>query len=461
MNFFKDEDTIVALSTPIGRGALAIIRFSGNNSLSALNRVFSREIKSSDHRKAFFGEIHKQNSTEVIDEVVAIFYRSPNSFTGEDLVEISCHCNPLIFDEIIRELTSLGLRTANPGEFTQRAFLNHKMDLTQAEAVASVIDAKTRQSLSYSMRQLEGGLSDKIQNIKQGILDVASLVEVSLDFNEDDIQVYEKADIKNKIQTIQEEISRLMKSYEYGHLLDAGIKLLILGKPNVGKSSLLNALLEKERAIVSEIPGTTRDYIEGNIHIDGIPLQIIDTAGVRETQDPIEDIGVQRAFQQASQAELILAMFEAHTELDNDDFRLIDFIKKRDLPIILVVNKVDLFKNRQSLNKLVHLDFPLIEISAKMLTNIDGLKQSIKSHFLKDAMVETEAIIITSSRHKVALKQAHDTLSSFLENLESGVEEVVLAVELRNALDHLGEIIGETTTDELLNNIFSQFCVGK
>ncbi len=459
----ENDDTIVAVSTAAGKGAIAVIRLSGNSCLSIINKIFSKKIKQNDHHKIFPGEIYASPDRRLIDQVVVSYFKTPQSYTGEDVIEISCHCNNFIIDQIISEVVSSGARVAEPGEFTKRAFLNHKMDLAQAEAVAGIIEAKTRLGLIHSLRQLEGGLSDIINTLKNQILDIASLIEVSLDFNEGDVSVYNKEDVVDGAKTIVENVENLIKTYNYGRLLNEGMKILLLGKPNVGKSSLLNLFLEKERAIVSEIPGTTRDYIEGFAQIDGIPIQIIDTAGIRETLDTIEDIGVKRGLEHIQSADIILALFEAHKLLDADDFNLIRLIEElnSNVPVILVLNKVDLGLNNKTEKKLNTRNLPSIKISAKNQENIDLLKKQIKGYLIKESIDDSEDIVISHSRQKDALVKTQLAMQDFLGGIRANLDEAVLAADLRNALDYIGQIVGETTSDDLLNIIFGKFCIGK
>jgi tRNA modification GTPase len=464
MKRFNSEDTIIALSTPMGKGAIAIVRMSGGHSLKLLNQLFSRKIEDKDHRKAVTGEIWTADRRRMIDECVVTYNQGPHSYTGENLIEISCHGNPVIIEQIIQENVALGARVAQPGEFTQRAFLNHKLDLSQAEAVAAVIGAKTRRGLACSLRQLEGGLSQKISTIRDELLQLASLLEVNLDFNEDDIQVYDKSAVQKRAKILLEDIEHLLQTYDYGRLYQEGLKLLLLGKPNVGKSSLLNALVEKDRALVSEIPGTTRDYIEEYTQIEGFPIQIVDTAGIRETLDMIEEMGVQRALTQIESSDLILAIFEVHRELDGDDQRFIMYLKdnvKGKVPVIVVLNKQDLGRNSQILEQLHDLETSLVEVSAKTGTNIEQLKEHIKSNLLGNSAAEEEDIVITNSRHKEALGLCKNSLQNFISGIQSELDEVILASELRSALDFLGEIVGEISSEDLLNHIFGQFCIGK
>ena len=463
MRYFEDEDTIVALSTPLGKGAIAVVRLSGKNALSIINKLFSKEISSSDHRRAFTGEILSYRQRELIDRVVVIPYCAPNSYTGEDVVEISCHCNPLIIDRIIEEAILLGARIANPGEFTQRAFLNQKLDLSQAEAVAGVVEARTKESLVQSLRQLEGGLSQKVYFLRNEMLNIASLIEVSLDFNEEEIEVYQPEEVRTRVESLIKEIEQLESSYKYGRFLQNGIKITLLGKPNVGKSSLLNAFLEMERAIVSHIPGTTRDYIEALIEIDGIPITVVDTAGIREALDPIEKLGVEKSLKHSESSDVLLAIFESQSDLSADDRKLLSIVceQKNRIPTLIVVNKIDLGRNKNTHRALKEKGFPLVEVSARENININKLKEMIKKSVIVDTGWEGESVIITSARHKNILQKTRQTLQRFKDGLAHGLDEVILAAELRSALDYIGQITGETTEEDLLNTIFSQFCIGK
>ncbi len=464
MKYIDTGDTIVALSTPPGRGAIAVVRVSGGETLSIINQLFSHTLGPDHHRRVQPGSIYGRTDRRVIDECVVAYYRGPHSYTGEDVVEISCHGNPLIIDQIIQEVMSCGARVAQPGEFTRRAFLNHKLDLSQAEAVAGVIEARTRQGLSCSLRQLEGGLSERLAGLQQQILHILSLVEVSLDFNEDDIRVYEKSELIQLAGRSYAELEQLLYSYDYGRLLREGIKLLLLGKPNVGKSSLLNTLLQTERAIVSEVPGTTRDYIEEDTQLEGFPVRIVDTAGIRETLDRIEEVGVKRALQHIKSSDLVLAIFEVHRPLDADDLRLIQHLKRdahNKVPLLLVLNKMDLGSHRNLPLQLQELEAESVTVSAKTGQNIEELREKIKKRLLGEQGLEEEGVIITSARHKEALGGARDSLQKFIHGIQNNIDEVILASELRHAVDEVGEIVGTVSNEDLLNHIFAHFCIGK
>ncbi len=463
MKTLPTEDTIVALSSPLGSGAIAVIRVSGKDSLAVVNPCLKNPLKEKDVRRACFTELHSGNPAEVVDQVVATYFQNPASYTGEDVIEISCHCNPLIINRIINGIVQHGARIAEPGEFTFRAFMNGKMDLAQAESVAEIINARSRQSLTQSLRHLEGRLTEKILDIKNDILHYLSLIEISLDFSEEDIELIPYDELREKIKATVGKIEQLIHTYDYGRLLQEGIKMIILGKPNVGKSSLLNALLQKDRAIVSDIPGTTRDYIEANIDIDGLAVQAIDTAGIRETEDTIEAIGVERTLAQIQTADVALSVFEGQAELDEDDQVLIQLMREHadEVKFVAVLNKADQGSNGSTRRILTDLSLPAVEISALQNENIDVLKKTIKSELVSDESLEAEEVVVTSARHKLALEKTITSLLQANEAVDLQASEEIIAVDLRLALDHLGQITGETTPDDVLNHIFANFCIGK
>jgi len=462
MKYIRQDDTIIALSTPLGNGAIAVIRISGEEALSILNPLLKRTIRSTDARKALFNEFIS-SSQSVVDQIVTTFFKSPASYTGEDVVEISCHCNPLIINRIIDEIIRNDARVAEPGEFTLRAFLNGKMDLSQAEAVAEIINARTRQSLTQSLRHLEGRFSEIIAKIHRQILNNLALLEINLDFSDEEIEVLPVREMAEKMTGVIERIQGLLKTYDYGRLLQEGVKMLILGKPNVGKSSLLNVLLARDRAIVSEIPGTTRDYIEATMEIDGLAVQAVDTAGIRQTEDTVEAIGVQLALAQIESSDIALCLFDAHRPLDDDDHALIKIIQDRlqDTLFVLILNKSDLKRNAKTETAIKSLNLPTVRVSAKTQTNIQSLKRTIKKQLIHDQSMETEEIVVTSARHKQALENTVRSLQNAIAAMEMNASEEIIAVDIRLALDHLGEITGETTSEDVLNHIFANFCIGK
>jgi tRNA modification GTPase len=463
MKYIYKEDTIVALSTPLGRGAIAVIRLSGANSFPIINKLIKTKLSSDTDRKAIFSDLFDRDHGNVIDEVVITFFKAPKSYTGEDVVEISCHCNPLIIDAIIAETVKLGSRIADPGEFTFRAFMNNKVDLSRAEAVSEVIHAKTRQSLNQSLRHLEGKLSDIIHEIKNEILSYLSLIEINLDFSDEEIDALPLTELSRRIDSTIKRLQKLKSTYDYGRLLQEGIKLLLIGKANVGKSSLLNLLLGKERAIVSDIPGTTRDYLEVGLQIDGIAVQAVDTAGIRSTQDTVETIGMNRTLEQLQNSDIAICLFEGNLPLDKDDEKLIEILAKNRerIPFVVVVNKIDLGQDRHTIQKLKELNFPFLKISVREKKGIDKLNTELKKQLLGNHSLETEEIVITSSRHKNVIEETIVALKQAVKAVKKNSTEEIISVDLRIALDKLGEITGETTSEDILNNIFQNFCIGK
>lgn len=462
---YKEEDTIVALSTPLGSGAIAVIRLSGKNSLPIVNRLLTQQITPNEVRRAVFSDLFDKDHKNLIDEVVVTYFESPKSYTGEDVVEISCHCNALIIDAIIRETLKLGARIAEPGEFTYRAFMNNKFDLSRAEAVAEVIQARTRQSLNQSLRHLEGKLSDVILAIKDEILSYLSLIEINLDFSDEEIEALPLAELEKRIESTIRRLEKLRQTYDYGRLLQEGIKLLLIGKPNVGKSSLLNLLLGKERAIVSHIPGTTRDYLEVGLQINGIAVQAVDTAGIRTTEDTVEAIGVNRTLEQLENSDIAICLFEGNSPLDEDDEKLIEIIAKNQQRIrfIIALNKIDLGENRETIQTLRSrlVGVPFSKISVVENKGINKLKKELKAQLLSDQSLETEEIVITSSRHNHVIEETVAALKQAVKAVRKKSTEEIISVDLRFALDKLGEITGETTSEDILNHIFQNFCIGK
>lgn len=454
----------MALSTPLGRGAIALVRLSGPRSGEIVGRMIGRPLDPSQERKALFARIgNGRAGDDLVDQVVVTYYCQPRSYTGEDMVEIGCHCNPLIIDRIIQLAVDNGARLARPGEFTLRAFLNQKLDLSQAEAVAEVIHARTRQSLNQSLRHLDGKLSRRIHQIRDEVLGYLALMEINLDFSDEDIEAVSYPELQRRVEATRDQLENLLSTYHYGRLLQEGIKLLLLGKPNVGKSSLLNALLGQERSIVSEIPGTTRDYIEAGLELDGLYVQAVDTAGVRRTGDVVEAIGVQRTLEQLGQADVALALFSAAEPPDADDEALLEIVAahRQEVQFVLVANKMDLGRNGELLGRLEATGLPVVTISALRAVGLEELKRTIKELVVGDAGLESEEIVVTSARHRDALRRALDALEGGLRAIAQGAPEEIVAVDLRYALDALGEITGETTSEDVLNHIFANFCIGK
>ncbi len=459
------NDTIAALATAHGSAAIAVIRLSGNKSFEITEKVFfdkelnPKNISSEKSHTVHFGIIAENKI--IIDEVLVSIFKSPHSYTGDDSIEISCHGSVYIQQKILQVLLSYGARMAQPGEFTLRAFLNGKFDLSQAEAVADLIASNSGLSHQVAMQQMRGGFSSKIKVLRDHLINFASLIELELDFSEEDVEFADRNDLKKLIQTIISIISKLMESFEVGNVIKTGIPVAIVGKPNSGKSTLLNVLLEDDRAIVSEIPGTTRDSIEDEMTIDGVLFRFIDTAGIRTTTDVIEQMGVNRSFDVIKKSAIIIYLFDVH-ELSSGDLTLeINLIKEHigTSQLVIVANKIDV-ENIKDLKEEFKKFDDLIYISAKENKNIDELKEQLVNLF-DDRTVNATDTIVTSARHAETLKRANNALQIVATGLEEKMPGDLLALEIRYALDELGSLTGEVTNEDLLNSIFTRFCIGK
>ena len=450
------DDTIVALATVQGVSALAVIRLSGKDAIKITQKAFEgKNLEKQSSHTIHFGTITDGKRT--IDEVLVSVFKEPNSFTHENAVEISCHGSPVIIKEIIKLLLKNGARLAQPGEFTKRAFLNGRFDLAQAEAVADLIHAETDNARQAALNQMRGGFSQEIKRLREELIHFASLVELELDFGEEDVEFAKRDDLKKLILKIQSYLHALIQSFDQGNVIKNGVPTVIAGKPNAGKSTLLNTLLNEERAIVSHIPGTTRDSIEDEMILGGITFRFIDTAGLRETKDEIEAIGVGRTREKMKQASLILYMFDLSKTNSTDIKQEEDELKALGVPYIKVGNKVDQ-ANRFILRSLENQDF--IMISAAQKTNIEELKEKILTHIHINTVKQGD-VLVTNLRHYQNLTSTHDSLTRVLKGMEAGVTGDFLAMDIRQSLHYLGEITGEITTDDLLDNIFSKFCIGK
>jgi tRNA modification GTPase len=447
-----DKDTIVANATPLIPSAVGIIRISGEKSLDIGRKLFSLPEKV-EERKAYYGKI-KDREGNIIDEGLLIYFKAPRSFTGEDIVEIYPHGSVPVIKKIIEESIYFGARFAEPGEFTKRAFLNGKIDLTQAEAIAELIEAKTEKASKAALNILEGKLSEKINLLKNALLELESLIEAELNFPED-VEEIPQEEIKKRLEDVLKHIQKLLKTYKKGEIVREGIKLAIVGKPNVGKSSLFNALVGYERAIVSEYRGTTRDFIEEVVSIKGIPVKLLDTAGIRETQDKIEKIGIQKAIEKIEEADIILFVFDAAEGITQEDLEIYEKIKNKN-PII-VGNKSDLVLDK-SAKKYYFKD--IIFVSSKTLENISQLEEKIFQTL--GLLEEKEEEIFINLRHYNKLKQAERIIKHLIQNLETyNYQREILMLDIREAEKFLEEITGEITTEDILGNIFSRFCIGK
>ena len=464
-NITTQEDTICAIATPSGVGAIAVIRVSGNDTFSIINKIFSPQSKKS-LEQAQANTIHYgwiKNNSRVIDEVLVSVFKNPNSYTGEDSVEISCHGSAYIQQEILQLLVDKGARIARPGEFTLRAFLNGKKDLSQAEAVADLVVSNSKASHKLAIDQMRGEFSSQIKKLRKQLVDFTSLLELELDFSEEDVEFADRGKLKTLIKKIKKEAHALVDSFSMGNVLKNGIPVAIIGKPNVGKSTLLNAILKEERAIVSETPGTTRDTIEDILVINGISFRFIDTAGLRESKEEIENLGIERTYEKIRQAKIILYMFDAgETSIEEVDEVLKDIREKfggHDKKIILLGNKIDmLMEVPKKFNKLVELE--TIFISAKRKENLHIIPDSL-IRSISDGTEETQSTIVTNTRHYQALLKVQESVDTVIKGLEDNIPNDLLASDIRSALHYLGQITGEVTSDEILGNIFENFCIGK
>ncbi len=455
MLIHSSNDTIVALATAQGVGAIAVIRLSGKLSIALVNGVFDgKDLSTQASHTLHYGNI--LDGDEIIDEVVVSLFVSPHSFTKEDSVEISTHGSPYVVKRVIELLLKQGARLATAGEFTKRAFMNGRFDLAQAEAVADLIASENEAAHKIALSQMRGGFSDNIKQLREKLIHFASMVELELDFGEEDVEFADRKDIRGLIEELRGVISELMKSFRLGNVIKNGVPVVIAGKPNAGKSTLLNALLNEEKAIVSDIPGTTRDFIEDTLVIDGIAFRFIDTAGIREAQDKIEAMGVERTHTKMRESSLIIYLFDLASDsvdLVQDELRN---LKKGGIPFIAVGNKLDLAPP----DLIEVFKKEMIMISAASRDNLDLLKHKILEAVHLDK-IKTDQTIITNLRHYQGLKETNEALGDVLTGLDEELTNDFLALDIRNALHSLGELTGEITTDDLLENIFSKFCIGK
>lgn len=447
------REPIVAIATPYGEGAIGIIRLSGKNVLDIVKKFFKTkgQIKP---RYAHFGKLYDEEGEE-LDEGILIYYKAPNSYTGEDLVELNLHGNPRILKRALEVFLKAGVRLAEPGEFTKRAFLNGKLDLTQAEAVAELISAKTELARKVALKQLQGELSRYIRPLRESLLELLAYIEADIEFAEEDIPTLTREQVLEMVERVTKGIKELLKTAKTGKFIREGIKLAIVGRPNVGKSSLFNALLKEERAIVTDIAGTTRDYIEETLQIREIPVKLIDTAGIRETEDVVEKIGVERSKQKIEEADLILFVVDASSKITDKDLKIYEEIKNKEH--IIVANKIDLgikadleiFKGKS-----------IIKVSALKGEGLENLSEEILKKI--GLQLDESVNIYVSVRHETLLKKAKEVLEKFKE--EYKIREIspeIAMLDLREAADYLGEILGEITTEDVLGKIFSTFCIGK
>ena len=455
-----NQETIIALATPNGLGAISVIRISGNNSIKITEKLFkSNKNKLLSNQKSHtvhLGHIMKGNHE--LDEVLITLFKGPNSYTGEDTIEISCHGSTYIQKEIINLFIDNGIRIANPGEFTLRAFLNGKMDLNQAEAVADLIASENEGSHKLAMQQMKSGFSNDLKKLRAALLHFSSMIELELDFSQEDVEFAERNDFKILTNKIKSELKILIDSFQSGNVLKNGISVAIAGKPNAGKSSLLNTLLNEDKAIVSDIPGTTRDSIEDSLIINGINFRFIDTAGLRETNDVIESKGIEKTKEKIKKAKILLYLFDINDTNINEIKNSLDSFRRDDLSIILVRNKIDLkINNKNLLNDLKKLE--LIEISATEKKSVLKLKERLIDEV--NLLNPYTDVIISNSRHYEALKKALKAIEEVNKGLKENISGDLLSVDIRRSIEFLAEITGEITNDDVLGNIFANFCIGK
>mgnify|MGYP003979648057 FL=1 len=454
------NETIIALATPNGLGAISVIRISGKNSIITTDKLFKAKNKKplSKQKSHTVNLGHILKNGNELDEVLITLFKGPHSYTGEDTIEISCHGSTYIQQEIIDLFIDNGVRVANPGEFTLRAFINGKMDLNQAEAVADLIASENEGSHKLAMQQMKSGFSNDLKKLREELLHFTSMIELELDFSEEDVEFAERGEFKKLTNKIQSELKTLIDSFQSGNVLKNGVSVAIAGKPNAGKSSLLNTLLNEDKAIVSDIPGTTRDSIEDSIIIDGIKFRFTDTAGLRETKDEVESKGIEKTKEKISNAKILLYLFDINDININEIKSSLKTFKREDLSIILVRNKIDLKNKNQSLLK--ELDNrELIEISATDSKSVSKLKKRLVNEV--DILTPYTDVIISNSRHYEALKKALKAIEEVNKGLKNNISGDLLSVDIRRSIEHLGEITGEITNDDVLGNIFANFCIGK
>ena len=462
------EDTICALSTPQGMGAIAMIRVSGPETFSLLEQIFTgfsprHNLSGAQPYQNIFGKII--NNGQTVDEVMLSVYRGPNSYTGDDVAEIACHGSVYIQEQIIRLLLAKGVRLADPGEYTLRAFINGKMDLSQAEAVADLIASENKASHQVALQHMRGGFSKEIKGLREELIQFAALVELELDFGEEDVEFADRNKLEGLVNRIKTVLQRLIHSYDTGNVIKNGVSVVIVGAPNVGKSTLLNALLNEDRAIVSAVPGTTRDSIEDTIQLNGIGFRFIDTAGIRETKDEVESIGIARTFQKIEQSELILylidgsrAEFKSHQALIQEELETLK-LKCVDKKLLIVINKEDIADKSLIEKSLGQEDF--LYIAAKEKQGLEELIAKLTQLFNWQELAASQTIV-TNARHLQALQLSLDDIFRVIDGLNTNLSGDLLAFEIREALQHLGAIIGEVDVDkDILGAIFSKFCIGK
>lgn len=458
----KEFDTIAAIATPVGEGGISIIRISGAKALAVAAGIFrgsnGRSLMDIKPYTMRYGDIIDLENDEIIDEVIVSYMKAPKSFTAEDTIEINCHGGIISTKRILETVIKEGVRIAEPGEFTKRAFLNGRIDLSQAEAVMDIITAKTELAMKSAISQSGGRVSKEIKKLREELLAMIAHIEATVDYPEDDLEEITAENTISDLNKLQERIGWLLKTAEEGKILREGLSTVIVGKPNVGKSSLLNILTNENRAIVTDVAGTTRDVIEEYINMDGVPIKIIDTAGIRETDDVVEKIGVEKSKEKIEEADLVILMLDSSRELDEEDLRIAEYIK--DKKYIVLFNKSDLKINinREDI-KFLNSEY-MIEVSVFNGEGIDKLKETIKELFFSGD-IKSQEILITNSRHKDVLFRANENISSAIGALKDTSAIDLASIDLRNAWSNFGEITGDTLAEDLIDKIFKEFCLGK
>ena len=450
MNLLKIDDTICAIATGGNESAIAVIRVTGNNAIKFTNSIFSKNLINVSSHSIHYGDIIENN--EIIDEVLVSVFKKNNSFTGEETTEISCHGSIYIQEKIIQSLLSSGCRLAKAGEFSMRAFKNGKIDLSQAESIADLISSKSRAEQQVAIQQLKGGVSNQLKILRTQLIDFASLIELELDFSEEDVEFADRNKLKNLLYDIKNEIELLIDSFKTGNAIKNGIPVTIIGSPNAGKSTLLNSLLNEDKAIVSEIAGTTRDIIEDKLIINGIMFRFIDTAGIRKTDNKIENIGIVKAIENMNKSNIIIQLIDSTDNVDKQIKKLNKLSNNSIASKIIAINKIDI-KNNTSVDKAIYL-------SAKKNIGIDTLKEKLIELSSIDKL-SNQTTIITNTRHLQELKNTRDEVNLIISALDNNISSEFIASNIREALNHLGSITGNITNDTLLKNIFSKFCIGK
>jgi tRNA modification GTPase len=451
------QDTICAIATPNGIGAISVIRVSGKDTLAKVSTVFSKNLTDKESHTVHFGNF-KSLDQELIDEVLVTIFHHGRSFTGEESAEIACHASPYVQQQILQALLSIGCRLAEPGEFTMRAFMNGKLDLSQAEAVADLIASQSKNAHTIALNQLRGGFSSKLKDLREQLIHFASLVELELDFAEEDVEFADRTELKALVSDVLIHIRKLIGSFELGNAIKNGVPVAIVGAPNTGKSTLLNQLLGEERAIVSNIAGTTRDVIEETLNIEGILFRLIDTAGIREGAEDIEAIGIERSREKIRMSKIVLCM--ADLTVDGNIEAVVKWAKEiaqtfPEKKVLVAGNKSDI-----SQKTIENCDLPSVLLSAKHGSHLDELKKILVESVIGDIDLGNDTIV-SNTRHLEALVRTEETLSKALEGLNTGVTGDFVAMDIRQAMFHLGSITGDISTDDLLGNIFARFCIGK